>query len=95
MPQAAPPPAKVAAAAPPKRPTASPSGDALKIASAKWARDGGIEITMRDGTVWHQVDATSLHLLPKPGDKLSISGGAFGKHLCQYGAERIFDCRRQ
>ncbi len=77
------------------KPAPNAKGDALKIAAARWGADGGIEITMRDGTVWHQIDSTSLHLLPKPGDKLSVSGGAFGNRLCQYGAEEVFDCARQ
>lgn len=83
-----------APANPVKRDAQKPKGDALKIASAKWGANGGVEITLGSGSVWRQVDSTALRLLPKTGDTLSISTGVFGKHLCQYGSEETFDCRQ-
>jgi hypothetical protein len=74
--------------------TEKSKGDATVIASAKWGR-GGIEITTRDGAVWLQIDSTNLQALPKVGDTLSINGSLFGKRICQYGAEPLFDCRKR
>ncbi|MFZ1989837.1 MAG: hypothetical protein WAW96_08705 [Alphaproteobacteria bacterium] len=84
---------ETADAAPPKKSatTGKSKGETI-IASAKWNR-GSVEITTQDGAVWQQTDSTDLQMLPKAGDKLSITGGIFGKHICQYGAEPLFDCR--
>ncbi|HXZ68683.1 MAG TPA: hypothetical protein VEH07_08855 [Alphaproteobacteria bacterium] len=79
---------------PKKSATARSSNGEAVIASAKWSR-GSIEITTQDGAVWQQIDTTNLQTLPKAGDHLSVSGGIFGKHICQYGASALFDCRQK
>jgi len=69
--------------------------EGIEIEKAEWAGDGGVLITTKDGTVWHQVDSTDIQRLPDPGDRMSITDSAFNQQLCQYGASPLFHCRKE
>jgi hypothetical protein len=67
----------------------------IDVVSAAFAKDGSAVIMTKDGTVWRQADLQDVGRLPKPGEKMTIDDGVFGKHLCQYGPSPLFDCRPQ
>lgn len=69
-------------------------GIEVEVASAQMSGLGDLVVTMKDGSVWHQIDDRQMGRLPKAGTSATIEKAALGSYELKLDGRRSIKVRR-